>query len=84
LIRNKLADNLTVYYNRGDYMIYITKFNHETVLINQDLIEQVEATPDTVITLTTGKKLVILESMKEIYEKVMEARQLSNQTGFIK
>lgn len=65
-------------------MIYITKFNHETVLINQDLIEQVEETPDTVITLTTGKKLVILESMREVYEKVMEARQLSNQTGFIK
>jgi len=65
-------------------MIYITKFNHETVLINQDLIEQVEETPDTVITLTTGKKLVILESMREIYEKVMEARQLSNQTSFIK
>lgn len=65
-------------------MIYITKFNHETVLINQDLIEQVEETPDTVITLTTGKKLVILESMHEVYEKIMEARQLFNQTGFIK
>jgi len=65
-------------------MVYLTKFNHEVVLINQDLIEIVEETPDTVITFTTGKKLVILESMKEVYEKVMEARQLSHQIGFIK
>lgn len=64
-------------------MIYITKFNHETVLLNNDLIEQVEETPDTVITLTTGKKLVVLESIQEIYEKVMEAKQISRQTGFI-
>lgn len=64
-------------------MIYITKFNHETVIINNDLIEQVEETPDTVITLTSGKKLVVLESMQEIYEKVMEARQIARQSGFI-
>lgn len=64
-------------------MIYITKFNHETILINNDLIEQVEETPDTVITLTTGKKILVLESIQEIYQKVMEARQIARQTGFI-
>jgi len=64
-------------------MIYITKYNHERVLINNDLIEQVEETPDTIITMTTGKKLVVHESMKEIYEKVMEAKQIARQTGYI-
>ena len=64
-------------------MILITKLNHEQVLLNNDLIEQVEETPDTVITLTTGKKLVVTESMREIYAKVMEAKQISRQTGFI-
>lgn len=64
-------------------MIYLTKFNHDTVLINNDLIEQVEETPDTVITLTTGKKLVVRESMEDIYRKVMACKQIAHQTGFI-
>jgi len=64
-------------------MIYITKFNHELILLNNDLIESVEETPDTVITLTSGKKLVVQESLKEIYTKVMEAKQIARQTGFI-
>lgn len=64
-------------------MIYITKFNHKKVLLNNDLIEQVEETPDTVITLTTGKKLVVTESMSEIYEKVMKSKQIARQDGFI-
>jgi flagellar protein FlbD len=64
-------------------MIYITKFNHQKVLLNNDLIEQVEETSDTVITLTTGKKLVVTESMSEIYEKVMKSKQIARQDGFI-
>jgi len=64
-------------------MIYITKFNHDQILLNNDLIEQIEETPDTVITLVSGKKLVVQESMKEIYAKVMEAKQIARQTGFI-
>ncbi len=64
-------------------MIYITKFNHQCVLLNNDLIEQVEETPDTVITLTTGKKIVVTESMHDIYEKIMECKQIARQDGFI-
>jgi flagellar protein FlbD len=64
-------------------VIYITKFNHELILLNNDLIESVEETPDTIITLTSGKKLVVQESIKEIYTKVMEAKQIARQTGFI-
>ena len=64
-------------------MIYITKFNHELILLNNDLIESVEETPDTIITLISGKKLVVKESLKEIYAKVMEAKQIARQTGFI-
>ena len=64
-------------------MIYVTKLNHEKVLLNNDLIEHVEETPDTIITMTTGKKMVVTESMQEIYTKVMEAKQIARQTGFI-
>ena len=40
----------------GFYMIDVTKLNDSVITINSDLIETVEETPDTVITLTTGKK----------------------------
>ncbi|MBN2220607.1 MAG: flagellar FlbD family protein [Vallitaleaceae bacterium] len=65
-------------------MIYVTKFNHQLVLLNSDLIEQIEETPDTVITMKNGKKLVVLESMKEIYSRTMEEKQLSRLTNYIK
>jgi flagellar protein FlbD len=44
----------------------VTKINDVKILVNQDLIEVVEETPDTVITLTTGKKLIVKESRQEI------------------
>ncbi len=40
-------------------MIEITKMNGQKILINPDLIEMVEETPDTVMTLTTGKKIIV-------------------------
>ncbi|NLP46496.1 MAG: flagellar FlbD family protein [Epulopiscium sp.] len=49
-------------------MIYITKLNDQKVLINADLIEYVESTPDTVITMTTGRKVVAKESLENIIE----------------
>jgi flagellar protein FlbD len=45
------------------------------LLINPDLIETVEATPDTVVTLTTGKKLIVLETPAEIVALVIEFRR---------
>ena len=47
-------------------MIELTKINGSTVLINCDLIEYVEETQDTVVTLTTGRKLIVKESRQEI------------------
>ncbi len=47
-------------------MIEVTKINDVKILVNQDLIEVVEETPDTVLTLTTGKKLIVKESRQEI------------------
>ena len=46
-------------------MIEVTRLNGTTVLINSDLIETVE-TPDTVISLTTGKKFIVKESRQEV------------------
>ncbi len=47
-------------------MIEVTRLNETKILINPDLIEVVEETPDTVITFTTGKKIIVKESRQEI------------------
>lgn len=51
-------------------MINVTKMNNVNITINDDLIETIEETPDTVITLTTGKKLLVKESRQEIINLV--------------
>lgn len=58
-------------------MIKLTKFkaqDHEFVL-NAELIETVEETPDTVITLVNGKKVLVEESMDEVVRLVIRYRQ---------
>lgn len=47
-------------------MVEVTKINGVKVLVNPTLFEIVEETPDTVITLTTGKKIIVKESRQEI------------------
>ncbi|HUI79914.1 MAG TPA: flagellar FlbD family protein [Bryobacteraceae bacterium] len=56
-------------------MIHLTRLNHTAVVLNCDLIEHVETTPDTVISLTTGQKLMVLESAEEIIERVVQFRR---------
>jgi flagellar protein FlbD len=56
-------------------MIYVTRLNGKEYVINCDLIECVESTPDTIITLTNGKKVVVLESVDDIIHKVIQYRQ---------
>ena len=47
-------------------MVEITKLNGVRILVNPHLLETVEETPDTVLTLTTGKKIIVKESRQEI------------------
>jgi flagellar protein FlbD len=56
-------------------MIYVTRLNHKPLVLNSDLIEQIEMTPDTVISLTTGEKIMVLESSEELVEKVVNFRR---------
>lgn len=56
-------------------MIRLTRLNHAPLVLNSDLIEHIEATPDTVISLTTGQKIMVLESADEIVEKVRRFRR---------
>jgi flagellar protein FlbD len=51
-------------------MITVTRLNDTALVINTDLIEFVEAIPDTIISLTSGKKVMVKESMDEIIARV--------------
>jgi flagellar protein FlbD len=52
-------------------MIELTRLNNEKIVVNADLIEFLERTPDTLVTTTTGKKLMVKETIDEVVEKVL-------------
>ena len=56
-------------------MIALRRLNNQPIMVNDDLIESVDANPDTVITLTTGNKLVVRETMLEVQQKIEEHKR---------
>jgi flagellar protein FlbD len=56
-------------------MIHLTRINHLPFILNSDVIEHIEITPDTVISLTNGQKFVVLETGDEVIRKVIEFRR---------
>ncbi len=56
-------------------MIRLTRINHVPLVLNCDLIEHLEVTPDTLIAMTTGQKFMVLESADEVIRKVIEFRR---------
>lgn len=67
---------------KGVFMIEVTRLNGTKVIINSDLIEKVEESPDTIISLTSGNKIIVKESRQEIknlvilYKKEIYHREL--------
>jgi flagellar protein FlbD len=57
-------------------MVVLTKINDDPIAVNCDLIEYVEETPDTIITMTNGDKVVVRESMTEIIQRIVRYRRL--------
>lgn len=53
-------------------MIILHKLNNSEVVINAELIESIEETPDTVVNLATGNRFIVREKKEEIIEKVVE------------
>jgi len=56
-------------------MIYVTRLNSASMVLNSDLIEHIDVTPDTVITLTTGQILRVRESAEEVIHRIVEFRR---------
>jgi flagellar protein FlbD len=56
-------------------MIAVTRFDGHSVLLNDDLIETIERTPDTVLTLVNGHKLLVRETPDELVRRVVLFRR---------
>ena len=56
-------------------MISLRRLNNQTIMVNADLIESLESTPDTVVTLTSGNKLLVRDSMGEIQAKIIDFKR---------
>ena len=56
-------------------MIRLTRLNKRPLVVNSDLIKFMENAPDTVITLVSGEKIVVLETAEEVIARVVEFRQ---------
>ena len=55
-------------------MIKVTRLNGKAFVMNADLIEFVESTPDTLVSLTTGRKIMVLESMQDVVKSAIDYR----------
>lgn len=53
-------------------MIVVTRLNDKRFVLNAALIKSIEETPDTLITLTTGDKIMVKEAMNEVVQKAIE------------
>jgi len=56
-------------------MILVTRLNNTPIVINPDLIVFIEETPDTIITLSNGEKIVVQEKVNEVIKRVIEFRR---------
>jgi flagellar protein FlbD len=57
-------------------MIELTRLNGKPIVLNSDLIKVCEASPDTMITLVNGEKLIVREDLKQVMQRVLSYRAL--------
>ena len=62
-------------------MVRLTRLNHEPVVLNSDLIEHIEETPDTVILLTNGEILRVRETADEVVDRIVAFRRRIHSPG---
>lgn len=53
----------------------MTRLNQRELVVNSDLIEFLEATPETIISMTTGKKIVVKEPVEEVLRRIVDFRR---------
>ncbi len=61
-------------------MIWLTRLNNRPLVVNSDLIKFIENAPDTVITLVSGEKIVVLETAEEVINRIVDYRRRLRQS----
>lgn len=61
-------------------MVELSRLNGQKFVLNADFIETVEETPDTVVTLTNGKKLMVKDRLDDVIQRVIDYKRKCNQT----
>ncbi len=56
-------------------MIKVSRLNGSELIINSDMVEFIESTPDTIITLSDGKKIIVQQTPEELVEDIIAFRQ---------
>jgi len=56
-------------------MIMVTRLNGDELMVNADMIEFIEVTPDTVISTISGKKIIVTESLDTVKKRIVEYKQ---------
>jgi flagellar protein FlbD len=60
---------------RTETMIQLTRLNNKPLTVNSDLIKFIEQSPDTLVTLITGEKIVVLEKAEEVLHRIIAFRR---------
>ena len=60
-------------------MIFVTRLDGKEVVVNIDLVATIERTPDTLLTLTTGDRILVKESLEQIVERAIAYRHRAMQ-----
>ncbi|MEE3257927.1 MAG: flagellar FlbD family protein [Candidatus Latescibacterota bacterium] len=60
-------------------MIKLTRLNQKELMVNAEMIEFVEAIPDTIVTLASGKKLMVAESVDAVVERIIDYKRNCSQ-----
>jgi flagellar protein FlbD len=62
-------------------MIAVTRLDGSPILLNEDLIESIEQTPDTVLSLVNGDKLMVRDDPEQVVQRVIDFRRLVSRRG---
>jgi flagellar protein FlbD len=65
-------------------MIRLTRLNHAALVVNCDLIEHIDMSPDTVLSMTTGQRITVLETAEQVIRQVIEFRRQLRQVPEIR
>ncbi len=60
-------------------MIKLTRYDNKELFVNAELILFVESRPDTIVTLTTGEKLIVKETREEVIDRIVHYKQVIHQ-----